>query len=127
MPQYASFNLTAQLMLMRTRRGMHGNAAPMLIWPDSSGVHYCARAMLRLPHSRNYQGMHVEMLMVFPSTLSTVVQGGMPGMHTLEQLAPDLAASANALPASGLLTAPGASQEHDSEQPSGVQAEVTSS
>ena len=47
-------------------------------------------------------------------------------MHALEQLAPDLAASADAMPATDLLAAPGASQDHDSEQPSGAQAEVTS-
>ena len=63
--------------------------------------------------------------MASPSTHSRVVQGGMPGMHALEQLAPDPAASADAMPATELLTAPGASQEHDSEQPSGGQAEVT--
>ena len=61
------------------------------------------------------------------STHSPGMQGGMPGLHALEQLAPDLAASADAMPATDLLAAPGASQEHDSEQPSGGQAEVTSS
>ena len=80
--------------------------------------------MLRLPHSRNCQGMRLGMPLAFPSTHFPVMQGGIRGLHALEQLAPDLAASAIAMPATDLLAAPGASQEHDSEQPSGGQAGV---
>ena len=101
----------------------------MLIWPDSCGAHCCARAAgnaapTTLLQMSGYACGNVST--VFPSAHSPVVQGAMPGMHALEQLAPDLATSANAMSASGLLTAPGAYQEHDSEQPSGGQAEVTS-
>ena len=125
--QCSLFILTTRLRLKRTGHGVHADGILMVMWPDSSALHCCAWEALRLPRSRKCQGMRLGLPMELPSTHSPVMQGGMPGLHGLEQLAPDLAASADAMPATDLLAAPGASQEHDSEQPSGVQAEVTSS
>ncbi|CAK0737084.1 hypothetical protein CVIRNUC_000852 [Coccomyxa viridis] len=68
--------------------------------------------------------MQADLQTILAASMHMAPMGGMPGLHALEQLAPDLAASADAMPATDLLAAPGASQEHDSEQPSGGQAEM---